>query len=231
MDGIAELLRHWEESRCDNISVGGLISRNKVAHKWKSPYRSFVLRECVFWRVQDLLVQAHALFGAKHILGSRILIRSAIETVALLVYLNQIMERVISGELNFNEFSEITSTLLLGSRDGTTRINSINILTILKHCHKKYPGIEKVYGTLSESAHPNWEGICYGYSRIDHENYESNFSNNWIEMWRDDHEPLMLLVIQIFESEYNDVWPALMERPECWIEANDATLEATKIGS
>ncbi|MCJ7601590.1 MAG: hypothetical protein MUO63_08825 [Desulfobulbaceae bacterium] len=151
--------------------------------------------------------------------------------MAILVYLNQLIEKVISGNLDFHEFSKTTSNLLLGSRDGTTRHASINILTVLKHCDRKYPGIEDVFTTLSESAHPNWEGICYGYSRVDHENYESNFSNNWLEMWADKHESLMLLVMRIFESEYNDVWPDLMKRLEAWIEANDATLESTKNGS
>lgn len=31
-----------------------------------------------------------------------------------------------------------------------------------------------------------------------------------------------------FHLEYNDVWPALMEKLERWIEATDAELEATK---
>jgi hypothetical protein len=231
MNEISKNLRRLEDSRCLNISIGGLVSRSKVAYKWKAPYRSFLLRECVFWRVHDLLSQAHILFEAQHILGSRILIRSAIETVAILVYLNQMIENVILGALNFHEFSKTTSKLLLGSRDGTTKHTSINILTVLKQFDRKYPGITKVYDTLSESAHPNWEGICYGYARLDRENYEENFSNNWFQMWAEKHGPLMHFVMLAFESEYNDIWPGFMKRLEAWIETNDDILESTKNSS
>jgi hypothetical protein len=34
--------------------------------------------------------------------------------------------------------------------------------------------------------------------------------------------------METFHREYDDVWPRLTERFERWIEANDASLEATK---
>ena len=228
MNEINKILHQWEKSRCENISLAGLISRNNIAYKWKAPYRSFLLRECVFWRIHDLLSQAHMLFECQKILGSRILIRSAIETVAVLIYLNLMTEKVLAGTVDFHEFSKTTSKLLIGSRDGSTKHSSINILTVLKHSNGKYPGINDVFATLSESAHPNWEGICYGYSRVDFKNHEDNFSNNWVEMWANKHEPLMRLVILTTETEYNDLWPDLMKRLEAWIEENDVILESTK---
>jgi hypothetical protein len=228
MGKLTHALNSWQSNLCQNISLGGLVSRNKVAHKWKATLRSITLRECIFWRIQDLLAQAHSLYGANHILGSRILIRSAIETLAVLIHLNQLTEKVIFEKLDFHEFSEKTSQLLLGCRDGTTKHDSINIMTILGHCEKRYPGILGIYATLSESAHPNCEGICYGYSKVDHDNYETNFSNNWSEMWAERHEPLMLLTMSIFETEYNDVWSEQFGKLEAWIEANDERLEATR---
>ncbi len=150
------------------------------------------------------------------------------ETLAVLIHLNQLTEKVLSDQLDFHAFSDKTSKLLLGSRDGTTKYDSINIMTILSHCEKRYPGILKIYATLSESAHPNWEGICYGYSKVDYDSDETNFSNNWSEMWSKKHETLMLLLMQMFQNEYNDVWPELFDRLEAWIEANDDQLEATK---
>jgi hypothetical protein len=228
MDKITLALNNWQSSLRKNLPLGGLYSRNKVAHKWKAPFRSITLRECVFWRIQDLLAQAHILYGGNHILGSRILIRSAMETLAVLIYLNQLTEKVLSGQLGFHEFSKKTGKLLLGSRDGTTKHDSINIMTMLGHCDKRYPGILQMYATLSESAHPNWEGICYGYSKIDHDNYETNFSNNWSDMWSEKHESLMFLVMQTFENEYNNVWSEQFEKLEAWIEANDEQLEATQ---
>ena len=231
MDKLTQAINSWQSNFCKNIPLGGLYSRNKVAHKWKATLRSITIRECVYWRIQDLLAQAHALYGVNYILGSRILIRSAMETLAVLIYLNQLTEKVISDKLDFHEFSVKTIQLLLGSRDGTTKHDSINIMTILGHCEKRYPGILDMYATLSESAHPNWEGICYGYSKVDHDNYETNFSNNWSEMWGEYHESLMLLTMSTFEAEYNDVWSEKFGKLEVWIEANDERLEASKKSS
>lgn len=134
------------------------MSRNQTAHKWKAPYRSLQLREVVFWRLQDLLNQSFLLHQQGHGLGARIILRSAFETLAMLIYGNQLMDQALIGSLNFHEFSTKTEVLLLGSRDGSTPFNSINILTVLTKCDNQYPGILAKYERLSESAHPNYEG-------------------------------------------------------------------------
>jgi hypothetical protein len=228
MSEIEQVLQSWESSLCKNISLAALHARNPTAHKWKAPYRSLVLRECVFWRTHDLLRQAQALFQQGHVLGSRILIRSALESVAALIYLNQLTARVLDGSLDFHRFSEKTSTLLLGSRDGSTKHTSINIASVLQQCEKRYEGLSSVYATLSESAHPNYEGVCFGYARVDFAKDEEVFSNNWIAMWADRHDSLMKLVFMVFETEYNEVWPPQLEALERWLATNDAHLEATK---
>lgn len=74
-----------------------------------------LLREAVAWRLVDLLTQSVHLHKAKHVLGARILVRSAFETVGMLIYASQEMRRVVAGELDFHEFSKRTSQLLLGS--------------------------------------------------------------------------------------------------------------------
>lgn len=224
MQEIEQALHHWESSLCKNVSLGGLYARNPISHKWKTTYRCLVLRESVFWRTHDLLTQAHRLYQAGHILGSRILIRSGIEAIATLIYLNRLVAQVLDSSLIFQEFSIRTSLLLLGSRDRSTKHSAINIMSVLDQCDKKYPGIVVMYSTLSESAHPNFEGVCFGYSRVDHAKRETNFSNNWAEMWADCHESLMKLCIMVFEAEYNDLWISQFERLEAWLVANDAQL-------
>ena len=230
MADIAAILERWKASLCPQVSVAGLLARSPVAHKWKATLRSLTVRECVFWRVHDLLTQAHLLHRGGHTLGSRILIRSALESVATLIHLNQLTEKVLDGSLNFHAFDLKTRSLLLGSRDGSTKHTSINIVTVLSHCEKKYKGISSLYATLSECAHPNYEGIYIGYSEVDFEQYETNFSNRWSEMWADRHDRLVELVARVFESEYNYVWRDLFGQLEKWIEKNDQELEATKNG-
>lgn len=110
MKEIREQLDRWAQSLCNEVSVGGLVSRCKIAHKWKAPYRTIVVREALLWRMHDLGQQIILLAGSNHILGSRILLRSAIETLCLLIYLNHKTKSVLSGALPFLEFEESASS-------------------------------------------------------------------------------------------------------------------------
>jgi hypothetical protein len=228
MHDIITNLKRFESCRCLNIKQGSLISRNEIAYNWKALYRNWLIRECVFWRTHDLLSQAQMLYENTQILGSRILIRSAIETIASLTYLNLKSELVLSGKLNFHEYDQLTRQLLLGTRNHSTKYESINILTVLKQSDKKYPGILEAFQTLSESAHPNYEGLCFGYCSLDRNNSEDIFSNKWQYMWGNKHIPLMKLIMYVLEVEYNERWPELIKRLEQWVEKNDSFLEATK---
>ena len=187
-----------------------------------------MLREAVFWRLHDLMTQSYLLHEQGHGLGARILLRSGFESLATLIYLNELMQRVCDGKLDFYAFGEDTSTLLLGSRNNKNGPKSLNIITVLEKCDKRYPGLMKLYGNLSESAHPSYEGLCMGYSKIDHDEYETNFSNRWMKLFGDQHNNAMELCMRTFHHEYNDIWPARIETLEKWIEANDAMLEAAK---
>lgn len=215
-------------SRTASVPLGGLVSRNPIVYKWKGPFRCWLLREAVFWRLHDLLEQSVLLHENSKTLGGRILLRSGFETLAILIYENECLQKVVNGQLDYHDFCEKTSKLLLGSRDGSTKHSSINILTILEKCDRRYPGIKHVYEALSESAHPNYEGLCTGYSKVDHDEFETNFNNRWFEMYGGNHLSLVKLSIEIFLHEYDDVWPERMEALEQWITQNDEMLEETK---
>jgi hypothetical protein len=228
MNTIEQMLGNWKNSLPAKIDQGGLYSRNPTAHKWKAPFRSLILREGVFWRLHDLLTQSYALHQQGHALGARILLRSGFETVATLIYLNQLTENVVDGTLNFHTFGDRTATLLLGSRNNTTEHKSINIATVLEKCEKRYRGLLALYADLSESAHPSYEGTCIGYSKVDHDAYAITFSNRWVAMYGDRHLDAMVLCMANFEHEYSEAWPQLFNKLEQWIEVNDAGLESTK---
>jgi len=232
MENVAKVLDVWNSSLCKKIELGGLYSRNSTAHKWKATYRSIVLRELTFWRVTDLLNQMVALANAGHVLGARILLRSTIETLGILIYLNQKTKAVLEGNEAFNAFSRTTSQLMLGSKNKTTKIDAINVThTILeKWCEKKYPGMFAIYADLCESAHPNYEGVCFGYSYVNEKEYETIFENRWAELYADRLEELTLEFMRVFEEEYNNVWPVEFEKLEKWLVENDHKLEAEKNG-
>jgi hypothetical protein len=228
MNSIEQNLALWKESLLCSLPVGGLFARSPVAHKWKAPFRSMMLREAVFWRLHDLLTQSYALHQQGHQLSARILLRSAFESLATLIYLNQLMQQVVDGTLNFHVFGQRTTVLLLGSRNNETGPKSLNIITVLEKCDKRYPGLMKKYADLSESAHPSYEGLCAGYSTINHEEYETTFSNRWMELHGKQYPDLIELCMATFHNEYNDAWNDLFVRLEKWIEANDEMLEASK---
>src|SRR5262249_46732621 len=160
----------------------------------------------VFWRLEDLLQQSYALHKLQHSLGALILLRSALETLGTLIYLNQLTAGLLDGSLNFHDFSDQTTVLLLRSRNTSTAYSSINIVTVLQKCAKRYDVIEQFYADLSESAHPNHEGLILGYSKPDQENFIENFANHWSDMYDKTHEQKMSVVIMMFEHEYNDIW-------------------------
>lgn len=225
---IEENLAIWESSLFQNIPIAGLLSRNPVAYKWKAPFRSWMLREATFWRAHDLMKQSYYLYQNDHLLGARIILRSGFETLATLVYLNQITEKVLTRKMSFDDWGEKTSKLLLGSRGNAEMPQSINVLTILEKCEKRYPGLMNMYASLSESAHPSYQGLFSGYSEIDHDEYETHFRNRWSEKYAAKHLDLMELCMSTFHYEYNDVWSKLIEQLEEWIETNVSELEANK---
>lgn len=225
---VEETLDRLKDALLPSFDIGGLFSRNEIAHKWKATYRSILLREVVFWRLEDLLRQSHVLHKLGHALGARILLRSAIETVAMLIYLNQQTVKVLNGTLNFHVFSDKTETLLLGSRNEMTSHVAISILTVLKNCRERYKFIEKLYADLSECAHPNHEGLVMGYNKSDHENFVESFSNRWADMYSRTHELAIKIVIDMFEHEYDEEWPRHFAALEAWLVKNDAELESTK---
>jgi len=63
-----------KSSLCTEVDVGGLFARSKIAHKWKTPWRSLLLHESIAWRIQELLEQSLLLSQNEGLLGARILL-------------------------------------------------------------------------------------------------------------------------------------------------------------
>ena len=216
---------------CMVIGCIRIDKRSKVAQKWKAMFRSITLRETLLYRTHDLLTQSLKLHHQAHTLGARILLRSAFETSAVLIYLNQMTNKVLNGELDFQDFDAKTARLLTGPKDGSTELDNVNIMTCLRHADKQYEGILKLFGVLSETAHPSFEGMMRGYVTIDHDEMVANFSNCWHERYGQNHLLMMQTCMVALEYEYGRVWPELYEKLEKWLEANDNKLEATKGGN
>jgi len=228
MKEIEAIVEKWMSERLDKIEVGELYSRNPIVHRWKAPFRTLVIRELVFWRHIDLLNQVVFMIKNDHILGARILLRSAFETIGILIYLNQRMNSLSEGLISYDEFESMTKRLLLGTKRSESKFEAINILTILEKCDKTYPGIFEVYKDLSETSHPNFEGMSIGYSELDEDNFVTHLKSRWKELFSGDLENLIMICISTFDREYNHVWPAQFSAVELWFEKNDDELRKRK---
>lgn len=228
MIDIKRYLAEFKASLRQEVQLGELYARNHTVHKWKAPFRTLILRESLAWRLQDLLEQSLHLSTSGGLLGARILLRSAFETVAVLIYLNKAMRSVVTGTLKYHDFCSKTSRLLLGSRDKTTSIESINIMSMLESADKRYPGLNAWYAELSESAHPNYEGIILGYTTVDHSSQVTTFENRWCDLYGGTHDSALVACMKVFVAEYNEEWSDAFDSLEVWIEAHDEELEASK---
>ena len=222
---VARLLDELFQSLPKEVDVGGLIARNAIAHKWKATYRSLALRELVYWRLYTLLRQCFTLSQSQMILGARVLLRSAIETLCVLIYLNKKTREVVSGKSAFKDFDEITGRLIVGAKDRSPQPEPINILTIIDQSDKRYPGIKGIYLDLCETAHPNYTGMSQGFSTIKHEEYITEFGDFWSVRFGDQHLEGIKLCIIIFKREYNEEWIEAFDALEGWLVSNDQKLE------
>jgi len=225
MVDIEKTLNAFQTSLCRKIELAALFARSNVAHKWKFTYRLLVLREGIGWRLSDILSQAHKLGQDNLIIGARILTRAAIETLCLLIYMNNQMESVVKNKLSFNDFQENTRKMLLGTKNREKSPNPINVNGLVDESDKKYVGLKTIYDELSETAHPNYDGVSIGYSKLDRKEHVTEFGIFWKEKFGKRHETAIQLCLEIFENEYNNIWPAGFDNLEKWLEKNDNKLE------
>lgn len=223
-------LAAWREDLVASVSVADLLSRCPVAHKWKAPYRCLVVREALLRRMVDIGSAIDVLTDKEQLLGVRILLRCAVETTALLEFMAQKIDAVVAGQLSWFDFDTATMKIIVGSRAASnpTQFEAFNIVTAVEKANKAYPALLNIYSKLSESAHPNYDGLTYAYSRPVPDDYETHFGNYWQENFGHEHEPGATYVFACFADAYNGHWTKAMVALEQWLRDNDSELEAQR---
>jgi len=74
-------------------------------------------------------------------------------------------------------------------------------------------------------SHPNYDGICEGYIKLNRKEYEAEFGIFWEERYGNQHETAIGICLEIFDEEYNNEWVKWFEALEKWLEDNDNKLE------
>lgn len=228
VDNLKDTLAAWREGIVPSVAVGELLSRCPVAHKWKAPYRCLVVREALLRRMIDIGSAIEVLTDSELVLGVRILLRSAVETTALLEFMAQKIDAVVAGKLPWSEFDTYTMRITVGSRDESkpTQHEAINVMTAVQKSNKAYPALLNIFNRLSESAHPNYDGVTYAYSRPLPDVHETQFGNYWQENFGHQQEPGTAYVFGCFSDAYNVHWIRAMVALEQWLRDNDSELEA-----
>lgn len=170
------------------------------------PFRTFSLRESLLHRISNLGSNAYDLFYKQNALSGIIIVRSILETVSILYLLTDKIEKAIeSNELE--SFDKYLNRLILGSKNKSTDIKAINVLSGIDSWTKKEKGIRKMYNDLSEFAHPNWWGNLAAMGKVDKDKFRlvlGKENNKWVNLLEIGIISA-LVVLQSSEDIYNEM--------------------------
>ena len=212
-------------TQCNDIDIGSLLSRNPTAHKWRAPYFNLLVRECASWRTHELLQQARLLQQAGAKLGAIVLVRAAVETIAVLVYLNEITDGLMAGRIDYDAYHSKIRALAVGSKDNSTPYAAVNVMTMIQKSERRHPQLLKIYNLLSEIAHPNHDGLLAGYAKQNRQEFTTLLSRQWLPSWDRRLSAMIAVLISTYFLEYNQTWSETFCRLESWLVENDDELQ------
>ena len=115
------------------------------------PFRALVIRTIMRARIAELALVACDLFDEGRKVSAFILVRSVLESVAIINAINQRMERALDDAM-VGDSGEYLNRLGWGSKNDLTSDEAINILTLIAKLDKRYKGnyVQIQYDDLSE---------------------------------------------------------------------------------
>ena len=138
--------------------------------KSKLPYKATSFREVLIHRISDVADVAVDLYQNNKLVPAFIATRALVETTAMLYWLHQKSCDFLEKP-DDDSYDEFLMKGMLGSKDGTTKLQSYNVLTAVDRLDKEFKGLRQMYDTLCEFTHPNWSGVMGSYSRSDKKKY------------------------------------------------------------
>lgn len=173
------------------------------------------------------------LIDSGNMLASRIILRSACETAALLAHLNKKTCDLIDGKITIDDFDTLTKVLLLGGKNDGDYVAPVNVMTAITHFAKESKEILNIYNRLSEDAHPNACGMIYAYSESNPADLETTFTPKISSsaVTREHTVASASLIFYCYEGQYNLFWPQRFEALEQWLRDNDAELGNRRNGT
>ncbi len=148
-----QLLKELELNLHQEIDEDIFGGKKNIMHKF------FTVRSGLMHRAYELAISAHQCANQHQIVSGKILTRSLFETTSVLGFLYYKIA-IFNKDKNIESFNQMIMCVMLGSKDGATEYESINILTIIDKINKEFDGYRDSYNALSEYSHPNFLGTC-----------------------------------------------------------------------
>jgi len=144
------------------------------------------------------------LYEKNKLISAFTLTRSALETAALLFWLDKKVGEIIKQD-KVGSVDEFLMKALFGSRNKGARKDAFNVLTAIKHFNKRFKRIQGCYDNLSDYAHPNFEGTLSMYAQHDQLNKYTNLSISSDPSRRSEGLPLLCAALKSFEYYYESI--------------------------
>jgi hypothetical protein len=136
-----------------------------ISPRLKTPFKVQLFRELLLHRLSDLAEAACKLYDEGRGLPAIVLTRAAFETMAMLYYLLKQVDEAVT-EQSAQKLDDGAMRGLFGSKNQASALEAVNVLTVIKHVEKQYPGIQEMFADLCEFAHPNYMGVMAMYHEM-----------------------------------------------------------------
>ena len=169
------------------------------------PYKLQVIKASQLYRNHELASSILMAFNSQNYTAAAILVRSFLESSALLFYIGKKINRTIESN-STGDIDSILMSALMGYSDGKkekSKAKPIQVLTAVDHAEKRVPGYRREYDHLSNYTHPNWFGSHNMYAKIKDGEYITEFDaslNNSKSSWNLVYPPLFLSLVLLIHS-------------------------------
>ena len=194
-------IRQLIDNLPEAVDLGGLSKRYKTAGK------VHLLRESLIWRAEEFARNASGLLDAGDCVAAALLTRALMETTAALVYLHGLVQKGLNIGISRGLDEKLTG-FLVGSKKWGDTGKAIHVNDMLKEVEKVIPGFfTDHYATLSEYAHPNWQGAFGAYSTTDQKRLIVTFSRDGrlAENHRKQVGSILFATVDLLSGYYNFV--------------------------
>lgn len=170
----------------------------------KAPFFVLCIREALIWRCEELGRTALGALKRNDIAAGILLARALLESAAMMVRLRQVLQQ--REALGVEAVNDTLRRMWLGWKGDADFPDPINVLTFVDQLDREVPGARKAYDTLSEFAHPNWNGVAGIYCRTDYDQHVASFGKQLRKSaTKAAAANLLCGALDTMESAYNDI--------------------------